>query len=150
MTAAETVLFTTGDWVAITTAAVLAGAALARAELLARSAISAASEAKKAAKELADEAERSACERIDDVKRIALEAHTQAAAINGALSMFRERVASDYVNREMMRELEARLSADMDRISASIENTGRTIGASVEKLAERLNRVLEGRGGKQI
>lgn len=146
MAAAETsFLFTTEGLLALGTAIAVSVGAWVRAEFLARGAAALATDAMKAAKLLADECEKESRERADDVKRIALDAHSQCGIIQAGLSMFREQVASNYVNREMMRELEARLSADMDRISASVENMSHSIAASVEKLADRINRVLEGR-----
>ncbi len=54
----------------------------------------------------------------------------QVAALHAAHGLFRETVAREYIHREAMREMEDRLTAAIDR------------------LGDRLDRILEKRGGE--
>lgn len=60
-------------------------------------------------------------------KKSAAEAHEKIALQAASFSLYREQVAREYIHREVMREVEDRLTAAIDR------------------LGERLDRVLEAR-----
>lgn len=63
-----------------------------------------------------------------EAKSIALEAHDKLAVQTAAFALYREQVAREYIHREVMREVEDRLTA------------------AIERLGDRMDRVLEVRG----
>lgn len=62
-----------------------------------------------------------------EAKKIASETNMSNAALAAAFGLHREQIAREYIHRETMREVETRLTAAIDR------------------LGDRLDRVLEGR-----
>jgi hypothetical protein len=64
-----------------------------------------------------------------EAKRIALDAHTSLTGAHAQFALYREQVAREYIHREVMREVEERLTAE------------------IKRLGERLDRVLELRNG---
>jgi hypothetical protein len=69
-------------------------------------------------------AEVTASEAKDDAK----EANEKAALLSAAFALYREQIAREYIHREVMREVEDRLTQ------------------AIERLGERLDRVLERSG----
>jgi predicted transcriptional regulator len=55
-----------------------------------------------------------------------------------AFSAYRETIAERYISREVMREVE-------DRLSAAIENLARTSAAAIDRLGDRLDQVADTR-----
>lgn len=53
--------------------------------------------------------------------RHATDAHDKIAALHGLLSLHREQVAREYVDKEFLREIETRLSTALDRLSDRID-----------------------------
>ena len=60
-----------------------------------------------------------------DAKRSVAEANDKIALTSAAFALYREQVASQYIHREVMREVEDRLTA------------------AIERLGDRLDRILE-------
>lgn len=63
----------------------------------------------------------------EDAKKAAHEANEKAGILSTAFSLHREQIAREYIHREVMREVEDRLTA------------------AIERLGDRLDRVLEKR-----
>lgn len=61
----------------------------------------------------------------DDAKKDAKEASEKATLLSAAFGLYREQIAREYIHREVMREVEDRLTA------------------AIERLGDRLDRVLE-------
>lgn len=61
----------------------------------------------------------------EDAKKDAEEASEKATILSAAFSLYREQIAREYIHREVMREVEDRLTA------------------AIERLGDRLDRVLE-------
>jgi hypothetical protein len=79
----------------------------------------------KAAAEAAATAAKSAMEIAQEAKKDAHEASEKIAIQSVAFGLYREQIAREYIHREVMREVEERLTAAIDR------------------LGDRLDRVLE-------
>lgn len=61
----------------------------------------------------------------DDAKKDAEEANAKATLLSASFSLYREQIAREYIHREVMREVEDRLTQ------------------AIERLGDRLDRVLE-------
>ncbi len=61
----------------------------------------------------------------DDAKKDAEEANHKATLLSASFSLYREQIAREYIHREVMREVEDRLTQ------------------AIERLGDRLDRVLE-------
>jgi hypothetical protein len=56
-----------------------------------------------------------------DAKTIALEAHEKIALLRSEFMLYREKVAAEYVNRDLLREFEERLTKAIDRLGERID-----------------------------
>jgi hypothetical protein len=56
-----------------------------------------------------------------DAKTIALEAHEKIALLHSEFMLYREKVAAEYVNRDLLREFEERLTKAIDRVVERID-----------------------------
>jgi hypothetical protein len=85
---------------------------------------------------------RSAARKADDAhKRLSVVEEKTAERLNvltAAFSAYRETIAERYISREVMREVE-------DRLSAAIENLARTSAAAIDRLGDRLDQVADTR-----
>lgn len=64
----------------------------------------------------------------EDAKKDAEEANSKATLLSASFSLYREQIAREYIHREVMREVEDRLTQ------------------AIERLGDRLDRVLERSG----
>jgi len=64
----------------------------------------------------------------EDAKKDAAEANEKATLLSASFSLYREQIAREYIHREVMREVEDRLTQ------------------AIERLGDRLDRVLERSG----
>jgi len=65
-----------------------------------------------------------------DARRAAKEADEKATLLSAAFSLYREQVAREYIHREVMREVE-------DRLTAAIERLGDRLDRFVEAAAKK-------------
>ena len=60
-------------------------------------------------------------EKAADAKQIALEAHEKIALLRSEFMLYREKVADEYINRDLLREFEERLTKAIDRVVERID-----------------------------
>lgn len=65
---------------------------------------------------------KSAREEAKDAKKMASDAHEKIALMQGSLALHREQVAREYVDRDVLREMEERLSVSIHRLSDKIDD----------------------------
>ena len=56
-----------------------------------------------------------------EARTIALEAHEKIALLRAEFMLYREKVAAEYVNRDLLREFEERLTKAIDRVVERID-----------------------------
>jgi hypothetical protein len=75
--------------------------------------------------------------------RKANHAQEQIASLAAVFSAHREQIAKDYISREVMHEVE-------DRMSRAIDNLARISAESIERLGARLDRVFDERRHREV
>lgn len=73
----------------------------------------------------------------------AQEAKSSLAVLHGQFALHREMVAREYVNRDVMREVE-------DRLTGAVRETEVRLTAAIEKTGNRLDRMVEDRRSPQV
>jgi len=116
------------SWIGIALAAVVPTLAVIGFWMRLASRITLAESTARAAKEEAESAAKAAKEEVERLAGAIKEANDKIAILQAAFALYSEQIAREYIHREMMREVEDRLTA------------------AIERLGDRLDRVLERSG----